>query len=92
MKTLVIIALAFICLASGYNLRSRTSYAIEKLNDFAEKSDYAKVLSSYISLHLESGGKVDEVINFVKEANQNAKDNRVALNTLYLSEMARLQE
>lgn len=90
MKSLVIFLLALICFASSYNLRSKTSYAIEKLNELGDKSEYGKVLTSYIALHLESGGKVEEVVKFVKDANQKAKDDRVALNTLYLSEMARL--
>lgn len=48
----------------------KTSFALERLRFIGKKSTIAKQIITAVELHLTTGGKVDEVLDLVEQAQQ----------------------
>lgn len=57
----------------------KTSFALERLRFIGKKSTVAKQIISAVELHLTSGGKVDEVIDLVQQAQEDVQNKNVQL-------------
>lgn len=70
----------------------KTSFALERLRFIGKKSVVAKQIISAVELHLTSGGKVDEVIELVEQAQKDIQNKNVELQSEYADRKQALED
>ncbi|EAS02353.3 granule lattice protein (macronuclear) [Tetrahymena thermophila SB210] len=70
----------------------KTSFALERLRFIGKKSPIAKQIISAVELHLTTGGLVDDVIDLVKQAQEDVANRNVALQAEYTAKRGALED